>query len=146
MLKNMKIIALSVAFSASSLASANNVINYTDMEKKSSVIYCKNKPDCVPFKEVLVANGFNSNTFIVDGITLPADALKDEVQQLELLEASLYVTENGEVLSLPKKDDITAESESDFIAYQKRQALLPVKIFPAPVISNSSNKVIIKVK
>lgn len=140
MLKLIAALSISIAFSAS----ANNEINYTELEQKSSDIICKVNSECVPFKAL--ASASFSGAFVVDGITLPSDALQDKEQQADMLAASLYITKDGGVMPLPEQSDITEESEQELLAYKKREAVLPIKMFPAPIISSSSDKVIIKVQ
>lgn len=141
MLKLITAITLSMSF----YVSANNEINYVTLEQKSSDIICKVNPECVPFKTMTLENSGGAS-FVVGGVTLPLNALHDKEQQSDMIAASLYVTKDGDVLPLPDENEIVAEAEKNIDANNKRKGLLPIKTFPAPVITKSSDKVIIKVK
>lgn len=123
---------------------ANNTIDYVELEKKSSDIVCKKNPDCIPYKPI--ENKEASGPFIVDGVTLPSNALRDKEQQADMIAASLYVTIDGDVIALPDEGEMIANAEKALEENEKRQKVRPIKTFPAPVITSSNKKVIIKVK
>lgn len=100
-------------------------INFQELEETARLIACKT--ECVKSKIDIVKQG----PFVVDGITLPADALRDLEQQQSVVSVGMYINMDGDVLSFD-------ESETD-VAYTAPaiNKLLPIKIFPAAIISEN---------
>jgi hypothetical protein len=113
-------------------------IDYINIEKKSSEILCKSSPStCVPFKAVEERNV--ASTFIVEGIELPEDALRDNGQQMAMVPAGLYIKKDGSVSQIETAKKV-AISENK----QVKSKVLPIKTFATPPpISGSDSPIVI---
>jgi hypothetical protein len=121
-MKKIKILAASLTiFSLNAFAQD---INYEKLEEMAHKIACK--IDCVESKINVVKQG----PFIVDGITLPSDALRDVEQQQSVVSIGMYINVDGDVLIFNKSQISTYKEK--FI-----NKLLPIKIFPAAIIADN---------
>lgn len=118
-----------------------NAIDYKEIERKASLILCYKSPTtCVPYKEFKETEV--NATFIVEGIELPADAIRDESQQLAMLPAGLYIRTDGSVAQIEdaQSGDVVGQSSA-----VEKSKVLPIKTFATPPpISGSNNPIIIK--
>jgi hypothetical protein len=124
-------------------AQANN-IDYLALETAANAIFCKNEGEC---EATTISTEVSSKgSFVVDGVTLPMDALRDESQQRDMLGASLYVKKDGEVASLPSDEQMLETATTLNAMNEKRRKVLPVPLFPPPEVSSSNRQVIISVE
>lgn len=134
---------LSILSTAAFSASAKG-IDYAKMESIANAILCEKESRCEDTQ--LSAKTSQTELFVVDGVTLPPDALRDEDQQRSMISASLYVTQNGDVSSLPSESETLAAAAAKNQEKAERRKVLPVKMFPAPEITPQETKVVISVK
>jgi hypothetical protein len=94
-----------ILFISTMLFSLNTfaTLNYPLLEQQASTLLCETEPKkCVKFS---VQKGRQTlGPFVVDGITLPADAKRDADSQRAMLGANLYVKEDGSVGAITSSD------------------------------------------
>tara|TARA_Y100000310_G_C20484072_1_gene716069 strand:- start:366 stop:791 length:426 start_codon:yes stop_codon:yes gene_type:complete len=123
---------------------AHAEINYVELEAISNKILCDSEGMC---ESTLLASDSNAaQSFTVDGVALPPDALRDADQQRGMIAASLYIKESGDVASLPSPDEIKMISQQSELAATERSKVLPVKLFPAPELTPRVKQIVISVK
>ena len=119
-------------------------LNYIDLETISNKILCDNESKCENTMLNIESNAAQS--FVVDGVSLPPDALRDADQQRGMIAASLYIKDNGDVASLPSPDEIKMIALQSEQAATERSKVLPAKLFPAPEITPRVKQIVITVK
>jgi len=120
--------------------SASGVIDYLSLEKKATNIACSAGLVCISL-EAQQETLARQEAFTVDGLALPADALRDADQQRAMIAAGLYITSDMDTKQIPVDDTIGSNT---LVAQVERAKTLPVTIFPAPVITGRSGPIIIK--
>ncbi|WP_159816876.1 hypothetical protein [Colwellia sp. 20A7] len=123
------------------LVQSANAIDYVKTEKAAALILCKKSPaTCIPYKEFKEIEV--SSTFIVDGVELPVDAVRNEAQQLAMIPAGLYIKKDGSVAEIAGGRTESVVTQSSAVEKSK---VLPIKTFATPPpISGSNNPIIIK--
>lgn len=118
-----------------------NAIDYIKAEKAAALVLCKKSPaTCTPYKEFKSPEV--SSIFIVAGVELPADALRDETQQLGMIVAGLYIKKDGSVAQIEEGKTESEETQSSVV---DKSNVLPISIFATPPpISGNNNPIIIK--
>jgi hypothetical protein len=117
-----------------------NAIDYIKAEKAATLVLCKKSPaTCIPYKEFKAPEV--SSIFIVAGVELPADALRDETQQLGMIVAGLYIKKNGSVAQIEEGQTASVETQSSIV---EKSNVLPIKIFATPPPISGNNPIIIK--
>ena len=107
---------------------AHAELNYIDLETISNKILCDNESKCE--NTMLNTESNAAQSFVVDGVSLPPDALRDADQQRGMIAASLYIKDNGDVASLPSPDEIKMIALQSEQAATERSKVLPAKLFP----------------
>jgi hypothetical protein len=112
-------------------------IDYINIEKKSSEILCQSSPStCVPYEAVEESNA--TSTFIVSGVELPGDALRDNEQQMAMVPAGLYIKKDGSVsqIAVAKEASVTVNN-------QIKSKVFPIKTFTTPPPISGTNSPIV---